>query len=363
MRLWTIWQVHNSGRDYDIAVVQKFVDKLETEELKELARQIVTKSLKCGLTEKTINKVYGKGEIPSFAVMLAESYKEKGEKVKGKFYITLKIDGIRCVAIKEKDTLKFFTRKGQPIEEMIELEEEFKAFPNGFVFDGELLLVNKDNLPSDELFRATQKVVRKDGVKKNLEFHMFDVLPLDEFNAGKSKKVYSERREQLESLFSYFADEKSVKHIKLLPVLYQGEDKSVIPKLMEWVDEQGYEGLMLNTANGYYQTKRTDALLKIKQMKSADLIVVSLEEGTGKNAGKLGRINVEYKGSLVGVGSGFSDGQREQFWSDPDEIVGKICEIQFFEESKDEKGNVSLRFPVFKGIRYDKGVDDINYGE
>lgn len=353
-------RVHNSGRDYDIAVVQKFIDKLETEELKEFTRQIITKSLKCGLTEKTINKVYGKGEIPSFAVMLAEKYQDKEVKIKGKFYITLKLDGLRCVAIKENDTVKFFTRAGQPIEGLVELEEEFEHFPNGFMFDGELLLlINKDNLSSNELFRATQKVARKDGIKRNLELNVFDVLPIDEFKAGKSKKVYSERREQLESLFSYFADE-SVKHIKLLPVLYQGEDKNVIPALMKWVEENGYEGLMLNT-DDFYVTKRTDALLKIKRFHSFDGIVMGVYEGTGKNKGKLGGVVITFKDTMVRVGSGFSDKERELYWNNPDEVIGKVAEVSYFEESENQNGGKDLRFATWKGIRHDKAVDDVNY--
>jgi DNA ligase-1 len=100
-------------------------------------------------------------------------------------------------------------------------------------------------------------------------------------------------------------------------------------------------------------------------MKTADLLVMSIEKAIdGQFEGLLGRVNVEYKGGLCGVGSGFTLEQRRQFIDNPDDIVGKIIEVQFFEESKDEKtGQPSLRFPVFKGIRDDKTVDDINYGE
>src|SRR5690606_25281077 len=181
---------NNSGRDLDIAIINSFIKSIDDEDTKEVVKQIVTKDLKVGITEKTINKVYGKGEIPSFGVMLAESYAKKEDKVKGKFYITLKLDGNRCVAINEEDGVKFFTRKGQPIQGMIELENQFKKLPKGIVYDGELLLTNKDNLPSDELFRATQKVVRKDGEKKDLEFHVFDSISVKEFYDGKSKKTY-----------------------------------------------------------------------------------------------------------------------------------------------------------------------------
>lgn len=353
---------NNSGRDVDIYVVQTWINEAQTDEVKELVKQIVTKDLKVGITEKTINKVYGKGTIPSFSVMLAESYSKKESHVKGKFYITLKLDGNRCVAIRDNDGVKFFTRKGQLIEGMKQLESDFMEFPIGWVYDGELLLINEDNLPSDELFRATQKVVRKDGEKKGLEFHVFDALPLSEFTEGKSKKTYEQRRNSLELKFNYINDGQ-IQFIKLLPILYEGEDKSMIAVLMKWAEENGYEGLMVNTANGLYQTKRTSDLLKVKSMKTADLLCMSIEKAIdGQFKDMLARINVEYKGSLVGCGSGFTVEERKYFTENPDEIVGKIVEIQYFEESKDEKtGLPSLRFPVFKGVREDKGVEDINY--
>ncbi|PGO60763.1 ATP-dependent DNA ligase, partial [Priestia megaterium] len=353
---------NNSGRDYDIINIHKFINTLESDEHKEFVQQIVTKDLKVGITEKTINKVYGAGTIPSFAVMLAESYAKKEAKVKGKFYVTLKLDGNRCVAFVEKGSVKFFTRKGQEIDGMTELALQFSNFPYG-VYDGELLLKNTDNLPSAELFRATQKIVRKDGEKKDLEFHIFDMVTIEEFKAGKSNRIYAQRRNTLDAVIAprvYQYD-----NIHVLPVLYEGEDKQVISRLMLWAEEKGYEGLMVNTAEGLYLNKRTDGLLKVKTMKTADLLVMTAEKAIdGQFKDLLSRVNVEFKGNLVGVGSGFTLDQRKEFIENSDLIVGKIIEVQYFEETKDEKtGQPSLRFPVFKGIRHDKGVEDINYGE
>ena len=354
---------HNSGKDGDIRIIQQFIENQATEELREFVKRFVTKDLKLGISEKTVNKVYGKETIPSFSVMLAESFSKKGENVEGKFYITLKLDGNRCIAIKENNEVKFFTRKGQLIDGMTELSECFKPLPNDYIYDGEVLLVNENNLSSDELFRATQKVVRKDGEKKNLEFHMFDALPVKEFKDGKSKLTYEKRREILDMEFDLIIEENNLLYI--LPVMYEGTDKSVIPIFMDSVEEQGFEGLMINTADGLYQNKRTTDLLKVKTMKTADLFVISVEEAIdGQFKGLLSRVNVEYKGNSVGVGSGFTLEQRKDFILNPDKIKGKIIEVQFFGESTDEKtGLLSLRFPVFKGIRHDKDIEDINYGE
>jgi DNA ligase 1 len=337
---------HNTGRDEDVQAIANFINQYDGE-VREFLQQLFTKDYKCGITAKTINKVFGKSFIPQFEVQLAKKFEDEEHKLTGDFAVTLKLDGIRCVVVKEDGVIKFFTRQGQPIEGLVELVEDFKRLPDNMVYDGELLLVNEKNLASDDLFRETQKVVRKDGEKRNVEFHMFDLLPVDEFKAGKSKKIYADRRKDLDDLeVSGF--------IKKLPILYYGTDKTKIFELLNKVVEEGYEGLMVNNGRGYYVAKRTDNLLKVKKMHTVDLRVVDIEEGTGKNKGKLGAVIVDYKGYRVGIGSGFTDEQREYYWNNQNEILGKIVEIQYFEESRNQDGGVSLRFPVFKRLRDDK---------
>lgn len=352
---------NNTGKDVDILSIKTYTDSLINGLHKEFVEGLVTKSLKLGISEKTVNKVYGKDTIPTFAVMLAESFAKKQDKITGKFYVTLKLDGNRCVAINDTDGVKFFSRKGQPIFGMKNLEEQFKNLPIGWVYDGELLLKNEDELPSDELFRMTQKVVRKDGDKENLEFYVFDALPKQEFMSGKSNLKYSQRRNSLNTTFS-ITD--GLVDVFLLPVLYEGSDKQVITQLLSDVEKQGYEGLMVNSENGLYQTKRVNDLQKVKSFKSADLVCLGIEEGAGRLDGTLGKILVEYKGGVTKVGTGFSDEDRKFFWNNPDEITGKIIEVKYFEESMDDKTKqVSLRFPVFVTVRKDKGIEDVNFGE
>ncbi|WP_090739395.1 ATP-dependent DNA ligase [Paenibacillus sp. Mc5Re-14] len=345
---------NNTGRDEDVKAIANFINS-RTGEVHDFLQDMFTKDYKCGITASTINKVYGKGTIPEFDVLLAKAYKDHGHKLKGRFYITLKLDGIRCVAIKKNGVVQFFTRQGQPIDDLVDIEDEItRNFPDNFVYDGELLLKNPLGLPSDTLFRATQKVVRKDGVKKDLEFHVFDGLPIDEFMEGKSKLTYEQRRSELDSgIFST-----SHEHVHYLPILYVGEDKTVISDILAEVVSLGHEGLMINTAKGHYVTKRSDVLLKVKEMHTVDLKVLGLEEGSGKYKGTLGAIIVDYKGYEVRVGSGFTDPERNMLWNTKNikelSLVNKIAEIQYFEESTNQDGGISLRFPVFLRIRDDK---------
>lgn len=356
---------NNSGRDYDIKVAQNCISNLSPAGMiQEFAKQIIIKDLKVGITSSTINKVFGKNYIPKYDVMLAKKYEEHADKLKGIFQVSLKLDGIRCTVFNEISGPKFFSRQGHPIEGLVELEHLFKQLPTGFVYDGELIAVNEDNLTSDDLFRYTQKIVRTDGIKKDVEIVLFDMLPIDEFHAGKSKLILKERVVNLAYVIFSLAnnanteDEALVELIKQVPVYYVGDDKEEIYKILDEVTSNGYEGLMVSPVNSYYETKRTNSLLKVKKFETADLRILGFEEH--KHGDKLGSFIVDYKGYEVNVGSGFSDAERESFWNKRHELIGTIVEVGYFEESANQNGGISLRFPTFKHLRNDKTTPSYN---
>jgi DNA ligase-1 len=346
--------VRNTGTDTDIELVQNFINNHYPHD-KDILIDIVTKNLKIGLTDKTLNKVFGKGFIDSFSCMLAEKYFEHEAKVTGEFIITTKLDGLRCLLFKENGTVKLFSRTGQLYEGLIEIEEEAKNLPDEIVLDGELILRNDKSLNSADLFRGTQKTVRKDGIKKNVEFHVFDGLTVTSFKNGIDKSPCIGRKAIVEK----YINDGYYDFIKYVKPLYVGNDKSVIPEMLTEIISSGHEGLMYSVANAPYECKRTRTLLKIKVMETLDLKVIGFEEGTGKYVGKLGRMDVFYRGFTVGVGSGFTDQDREEIWSNQDKYLGKIAEIQYFEKSMNQEGGLSLRFPVFKCFRYDLECPDM----
>ena len=328
---------------------------LHNNEYKELFKCMVLKDLKIGLNVKSINKVF-KDLIPEFNVMLAEGFfKQKEGFLKGRdFIITTKLDGIRCVIIKENDNVKFYSRQGQLIEGLVEIENELININDEFVLDGELLLRNDNNLPSDELYRETVKVVRRDGIKKNVEFHAFDMLPVDSFKKGKEKCACDIRKNILHD----FIKENNFECIVEVPILYQGTDENKIMELLDRAKINNQEGIMLNLSDAPYECKRSKAILKVKAMQNGDMRVIDIIEGTGINRGKLGSITVqfEHEGELhtCDCGSGFLKDERSLYWENPSLILGKIVEIQYFEISKNKQGGVGLRFPVFKAVRNDK---------
>lgn len=318
----------------------------ENEDIRQLYSCILLKDLRCNISATTINKVW-KGLIPTFDVMLAKSYRDFSHKVVGDFIITTKLDGSRLVAWREGDVCKFYTRQGKEVEGLVELEHELLSLPDRMVFDGELIAENPNNLSSKDLFQLTRKMASKKGNKTGLEYHVFDMLPLEEFQKGKSKLGCYERKIKLGN---HINNTLGMYMFKFVPILYYGNDIKMINELHTQAKENNLEGIMINLADAPYVCKRTDTLLKVKEFYTLDLKVVDIQEGTGKYEGKLGALLVEYKGNIVGVGSGYTDLDREHLYNK--NIIGRVIEVQCFEETVDEKtGLPSLRFPVFCGLR------------
>lgn len=349
---------NNTGKEENVKAIANFINQHENR-VHDFLQEFFTGDVKIGATASTINKVYGKGTIPKFEVMLAEKFEDRVDSINEEFFVTKKVDGTRCVAIKESGVVIFMTRKGHPILDMNDLTDEFKLLPDNTVYDGELLKVNENNISSDKLFRETQKIVRKDGLKKDLEFHIFDMLPLKEFNDGLSSKKYCERREDLEEL--NISTVKDLKLIHILDVLYKGNDVEKVFELLDEAEQNGEEGVMVNTSNGFYVGKRVSSLLKAKKFYSCDGVVVDIYEGEGKYKGMLGGVRITFKDIIVNIGSGFSDYERQVYWRNKDVIIGKVGEYSYFEESQNKDGEKDLRFATWKCLRSDKDVLDINY--
>lgn len=363
---------HNTGTDYDIGIIKYFLEKYENNSI---LSQLISKTLTLGVSGKSINDALGESLVPTFDVQLAFPYDKTITSTSTKrqidryddddlLYVTQKLDGFRGLTT-YKTKIQTYSRKGQLIDGLDELHQDIEnviqasgltdMFPNGFAIDGELLLKNEENLSSDALFRATTKELRKNGKKQNITYNIFDILPLDEFYYhDASTQMYKERRAILDTI-------QSGRFTQVVPVL-DVITKSEIPKWSNYASDHGWEGIMLNYANGYYRTKRSAELLKVKKMHTADLEIVGFNQAIdGKNAGQLQSINVKLDDeNVVQVGSGLTEELRLEIWNNQDKYLGAMVEIQYFELSENQNGGKSLRFPVFKDFRFDKTPDDAN---
>ena len=345
---------HNTGRDLDVKVCQIALESVAFEDQKAAAllETLICKDLAIGCDAKTINSVIP-NLIPTFNVQLAQKFFEKPERVIGKhFAVTTKIDGGRIIAIKDNGQVSFYTRAGQRYEGLVDLEREMlDTLPDGTVLDGEITILNNKGIPSKDAYKQAMKITRSDGPKHGLKMICFDAMYIDEWKTQNCTHDYTERRLLLQGLMSTHPHT----YFEVLPVLYAGDDTARILELLDEAIANQEEGIMINISDAKYEFGRTWSLMKVKKMNTLDLEIVGYEEGSGRLAGTLGAFHVRYKnGNIVKVGSGFSDGLRALIWTEPSDFVGKIVEIQYFEETTNADGGISLRFPVFKDFRPDK---------
>lgn len=350
--------IHNTGRDCDVKLCQATIEKVfaAAEGCTWLLKELICKDLSIGVDSKTINSVIP-GLIPTFDVQLANKYFDKPEYVEGKeFAITTKIDGGRIIAIKENGSVSFFTRAGQRYEGLVDLEKEMlDRIPDNFVLDGEITLLDYKNYDSKDAYKQAMKITRADGEKHGVKMLVFDGMPVADWKAQYCPLSWSARRKTLEIIFT----NGTYIYFELLPVLYRGTDTSKITELLDAEIARKQEGVMINICDAKYDFKRTNSLLKVKKMNTLDLQIIGFEEGSGRLTGTLGAILVRYKDSnIVKVGSGFTDGLREEIWKNQGKYLDTICEIQYFEPTTNQDGGESLRFPIFKDFRTDKTEAD-----
>lgn len=347
---------NNSGRDYDIWIVQMFLLN-EGKEDKEFYEQMITKKFRLGADSKVINKCIP-DLIPTWEVQQAYPMSNKNEPKDGEWFaLSQKLNGNNNGVIDGKN----ISRQGK---EFVGLDHIIKdinrlSFKNMF-FNGELIRKNTDNLPDDENFQIGTGIINSDEADKScIKFVIYEMLPKEEFLKGESKLTYKQRRkEYLEPLKKEIL-ELGLENIEVVPLVYEGYDKSKIEEYLKLADLDGWEGLMLNK-DTKWENKRNNGILKVKTFKHADIVCTDVVEGDGKYKGVLGLIKCDYKGFELGVGSGFTDEQRNYYWQHKDEIIGKIVQIKYKGETKNKQGGVSVQFPIFQTIRVDKTSPSYN---
>jgi len=316
-------------------------------------RRILIKDLRCGVSEKTVNNVAKRMDlefrVPIFSCMLAHDGAKHPKKIIGDCLVEYKYDGVRVIAIVKNSKATLYSRNGKIFHNFPHIENALsKSEYNNIVFDGEVM--------SDDFQALMKQVYRKSGAKTDDAYlALFDILPLKEFNEGKSKLSSIERKEELNKLSKTFDD--AIKLVDYEVINFDeknGQDK--FASMNKEALEKGFEGLMIKPNDNYYECKRSHAWLKIKPFIEVTLKIIDIQEGTGKHSGKLGAFHVEGnddgKFFSLSVGSGLTDEEREQFWSSKDKLIGRLIEIRADAITKSIEGeHYSLRFPRFKNFR------------
>lgn len=333
---------NNTGTDYDIAMMQGFLSEHEGD--REFYEEMITKKFKLGADAKVVNKCIP-GLIPTFDVMLGTSIEHCKLLENTWFSLSHKLNGNRCLYYNGD----FYTRQGKKYSGLEHIKNDIEKIPNAssYVFDGELVYKNTEGLTDSESFQKGTGIAQsKNETKEELKLVLFDVLPKEEFENKISKDAYKIRKQKLLDLKQY-----ETENINIVDIFYEGTDQSEIWKWLNYAEEHDIEGLMLSL-DAPYECKRTKTLIKVKKFYDFDLQIVDCEEGTGRNKCKLGAFVVDYKGNHVNVGSGFSDTEREVFWQNRENLIGRVITVKYKEISKDKKtGLESLQFPVYCGLR------------
>ena len=213
-------------------------------------RRVLIKDLRCGVSEKTINKIakkFPKYAIPIFSCPLAHDSANHEKKMIGKKQIEIKLDGVRVLTIIRQNKVEMFSRNGKQFHNfghiISEIENVIKENPTPYdlVLDGEVMSANFQDL--------MKQVHRKDGKQtKDAVLHLFDLCPLENFQKG--------RWETHQTARSLLVKEWVAKHSALLKHIrtleWEKVDLDTIEGQKRFVElnksavEGGYEGVTVS---------------------------------------------------------------------------------------------------------------------
>ena len=334
-----------------------------------LCRRVLIKDLRCGISEKTLNKVLKNSDwvIPTFTCQLAQDSNDHPAKLKGQKRLEIKLDGVRVIAVCYREGgVNLFSRNGKPFNNFPHIEEQLGSIARelstaaygqyiDFVLDGEII---------GEGFQALMKQAqRKTNVNaSDSKYFVFDVMPKDSFFEGHHNAQQYRRIETLHRMFNKVDDSTLAPDVQITPGievdLDTAEGHDVMRRYAEDAVADGFEGIMIKEQGAPYECRRSSAWMKFKPVYDYDLKVVDIEEGTGKNLGRMGALVCEGvdqgKKIKVNVGTGFSDLQRQDYWDNKTSVIGQTVVILCDAITQNQDGGYSMRFPRFKTFRDDK---------
>ena len=342
----------HAARDAIADVSQLF----DSTEWNNLCRRVLIKDLRCGITERTLNKVLGKTEwaIPVFTCQLAQDSNDQPAKMKGTKRLEGKLDGVRVLAVFGKSTVQLFSRNGKSFDNFPDIEKALLEIRKqlsyaSWVLDGEV---------TGESFQSLMKQAqrKRDVETKEMIYNIFDIIPLSNFEQGIWKKSQRERTEMLDSIRGIIESQQCLRVTQGLEVdLDNAEGHDQLRRYAEDAVLMELEGIMIKNLDAPYECKRSSSWMKWKPVITVDLNIVGIEEGTGRNEGRLGAFICEGvddgRNIKVNVGSGLSDDDRTNYWVNRNTLIGDIVEVAADAVTQNQDGTFSLRFPRFVRFR------------
>jgi DNA ligase 1 len=322
-------------------------------------RRILIKDLRCGVSDKTVNKVvekkYADYIVPTFACQLAHDSSNHEGKLTGEKLVEVKLDGVRVITIVWPDgRVLQFSRNGKELINFEHIKNQMALTAGHYdvpmVFDGEVMSSSFQDL--------MKQVHRKSDVQSgDAVLNLFDILSLEDFEEGICNTPQHLRSQTLMGWYNH-----NTGVLPNITVLHQievdldsEEGQAKFKEINQKAIDGGYEGIMIKDPDAPYECKRTVSWLKLKPFIEVSLEIKDVEEGTGRNVGRLGALvcegNDDARLIRVNVGSGFSDADRDIFWNSRSSLFGKIVEVRADAITQNQDGSYSLRFPRFLSFR------------
>lgn len=334
--------------------IKNLMKSLETDDEREMLRTVISKKMRIGASDKTINKI-----IPN--LIYSHPYcrcssMSKIDNATFPAYSQEKLDGMYCDIVIEDGQVKYFSRQGNELHFYFKkLEDDLKQYDNK-VICCEITIEDADGnvLPREES-NGLINSLDHEGLDETLKFTAWDMLELEDFRAGKSERDYGSTFEQLSDAIS-FIDNDMLRLVDCRIVNSIEEANAHFVKIIK----NGGEGTILKNETYKWFDGTSTEQFKMKVVFDCDLRVVSISEGDGKYKGMVGAIQLETvdKKLFVSVGTGLNDKLRKQFFdTENHNIVDKVVKVQA--NAILEKGKTaSLFLPVFIEVRTDKDVAD-----
>jgi bifunctional non-homologous end joining protein LigD len=295
----------------------------------------------------------------------------------GRWAYEMKWDGVRAVVYDDGKRLRAMSRNDiDMIGSYPELTALISALPKDTVLDGEIVALDRSGRPNFEQLQARMHVGDAQRAERLAQaapvtFMVFDLLRL----GGRSTLAlpYTERRSLLEEL------EVDGSHWRTPP--HWTEDGASI---LQAAREQQLEGVVAKQlASAYYPGRRFNGWLKVKNLRTQEVVIGGWQPGEGRRDGSIGSLllglpegkQLRYVGK---VGTGFTDRSLRELAELLEPLQSKtspyveevprrdavgaiwvrptvVGEVRFSEWTRDGR----LRHPAWRGLRPDKEVSQV----
>ena len=338
LRQWRVW-VEGNKIYTEHGVVDGKLIKSKPTELKDNDKAVKRASkLWDDKKNKELYSLDASKSVVSFRPMLAKSF----DKEKNKNYpyaCQPKLDGVRCIAYREGDTIKLETRTGKQIGVLNHIKEALKKYniPENLKLDGELGSFGMN--PKLTFQQATGIINSKteNPEEENIEYHLYDV-----YDTENVETIFKNRWTLLNKVI------KSPDIPIQITELIQVNNLDELEKAHEEYVKQGYEGLIIRTIDGVYQPDhRSSSLLKYKSFLDDEFVITNYKEGKGNDKNTVIFTCKTTDGKTFEVRPKGTREYRAEMLKDADKYIGKTMTVKYFEFTNDG----IPRFPVGISIR------------